>query len=118
MILEMFSKAVIISFLLSILLNILLPTTDVYSDLGTAWATLTFTGPSLQLAGCRACYHKDEETVYKSKTGCQQCLLTNKKFRCGHSIETLTRIQELQEQDTCKNETWRYYINDTSLRLI
>ena len=110
----MFSKAVIISFVLSIVLNILLPTTDVYSDLGTAWATLTFTGLGLQLAGCRACYHKDEETVYRSKTGCQQCLLTNKKFVCGHSIETLTRIQELQEQDTCMNETWRYYINDTS----
>ena len=70
----MFPKAVIVSFALSIVLNVLLPTTDIYSDLGTSVATLSFTGSGIQLAGCRVCYYKDEETVYGTLNGsCQQC---------------------------------------------
>ena len=60
--------SVIATFVMCILFNIILPTGDVGSDLNLMYLALTFNlGDTLELAGCKSCYHKTENDVYYPK---------------------------------------------------
>ena len=51
--------------LLSLIFNISLPTADVVFDVLLMRDTLNFAGyNSVTMAGCRACYYKNEDQVY------------------------------------------------------
>ena len=61
-------KSVIATFVMCILFNIILPTGDVLSDLDLMRLALTFNlGDSLELEGCKSCYYKTINEVYRSK---------------------------------------------------
>lgn len=101
--------SVIITFLMCILFNIFLPTGDVGSDLNLIYQTLTFNlGDSIELSGCKSCYHKSENDVYYPqkvfpRNECKTCLY-NKNHGCGVSNPTLIKRIELEsEKDTCLN---------------
>ena len=104
----MFPTAVLISFAVSIALNVILPTSDVYSDLGTTVTTLNFDGPGIQLEGCRSCYFKTDDIVYGSPKGpCQTCIPRNYQMSCGANSLVLKKLRELQQTGSCSSEGWR-----------
>ena len=63
------------------LFNIILPTTDVGTDLDLMYQTVNFNvADSLELDGCKFCYHKNEKDVYYptkdiEKNPCKTCVL-------------------------------------------
>ena len=67
------------------------------------------------MAGCRSCYHKDEDTVYgTSGTSWKQCFVKNRRVQCGANAEVLDKLQELQTSNPNLHEDWRLDINVTS----
>ena len=62
----MVSKSVIVTFSLCILLNVIFPSGDVYSDVALMIDTITFNVASnLEISGCRVCHGRNEAEVYK-----------------------------------------------------
>ena len=54
-------SSVVATFLTCLLFNIILPTLDVGTDLDLMYQALNFNlGESLELEGCRFCYHRNE----------------------------------------------------------
>ena len=99
---------VIVSFVVCIAFNIFLNSFDVYSDTTLAYNTLTFQlGDSILLSGCSVCYGKKDEDVYNYKNRtCQQCSTKSQSgFHCGGSHESLNKMQEIEEKNTCENES-------------
>ena len=96
--------AVISMFAQTILFSILGPSGDIYSDVGLMVNTLTFNlGESLLLSGCRACYKRNEDEVYTLKNRpCQTCFNDNEILDCGRHPQTLNKIQELQNLESCQ----------------
>ena len=107
-------KSGIGTFVMCILFNIILPTGDVSSDLNLMYQTLTFNlGGSLELAGCKSCYHKTEQDIYYSEKDltsneCKTCLY-DRYSNCGQFPSFLTKVSELErEAQTCSsNLTFR-----------
>ena len=89
--------SVVSTFVMCILFNIFLPTGDVGSDVNLMYLTLTFNlGESLELSGCRACYHKTENEVYFREKAlleneCETCLI-DKQFECGYTPLILNKL--------------------------
>ena len=66
--------AVIIMFIMSMLLSVMFPTTDIGSDLYLSHQTLKFTGDNKVLQGCRSCFYKNEKEMLKNQEkGCETC---------------------------------------------
>ena len=111
--------SVIITFVMCILFNILLPTGDVGSDLNLMYQTLTFNlGSSFELEGCKSCYYKTDKEVYNpekdlASNECKICLY-NPKLVCGgitglRNLRRLKKMNEMEkEKHSCSNnETFR-----------
>ena len=98
--------SIVSMFVVSILCNVLGPSGDIYSDVGLMVNTLTFNlGESLLLSGCRACYKRNEEDVYSlTNRPCQTCFSDKEILVCGGHPQTLTKIQELQNSESCPRE--------------
>ena len=115
--------SVVSTFVMCILFNIFLPTGDVGSDVNLMFQALTFNlGESIELSGCRTCYHKSENQVYYSEKGlqeneCETCLY-DKKVVCGANHQFLNKLIELEgEKETCLNsETFRF-TNESKLEV-
>ena len=104
----MSTASIVISFAVCIFFNIFLNSFDVYSDTTLAYNTLTFQlGDSILLSGCSVCYGKKDEDVYNYKNRtCQQCSTKSQSgFHCGGSHESLNKMQEIEEKNTCENES-------------
>ena len=88
--------SVIATFVMCFLFNIILPTGDVGSDIKLMYSSLTFNlGESLQLEGCKSCYHKSEKEVYYpeedfSDKECKTCLF-NLDLSCGVNFPILKK---------------------------
>ena len=105
---------VVSTFVMCILFNIILPSGDVGSDLNLMYQTLNFDlGDSLELEGCKSCYHKTEKDVYYSEkeltsNECKTCLY-DQFLNCGSHLQILKKVEELKRDVyTCSsNETFR-----------
>ena len=105
----MIPLSILVVFVSSILFNVILPTGDVYSDVGLMVKTLQFDlGDTLELAGCRSCYGKDEdELILEENEGCPFCVEHPKGHDCGGSPSILNKLFELQTSQSCGNQNWR-----------
>ena len=95
--------SVITTFIMCILFNIFLPTGDVGSDINLMYQALTFNlGDSIELLGCKSCYHKTENEVYYpdkvvSQHKCKTCLY-NEGTMCGFFPPFLKMRIELESE--------------------
>ena len=96
--------SVIVIFVTCILFNIILPTMDVGTDFDLMVQTLTFNlGDSLELEGCKSCYHKNEKDVYYPEKNletddCKICLF-DQYLRCGRNAAVLKEIRRFQDEN-------------------
>ena len=91
---------------------------DVYFDIALAVKTLTFDlGESILLSGCRVCHGKTNEDVFSVRNNsCYHCLTKNDAFRCGMSFEILTKLNEIEKTETCRNKRFGVGYNMKSKR--
>ena len=96
-----------------IVLNVILPSVDTYSDVTLAYKTFTFNlGETLLLAGCRVCQGKDETDIYTlKKESCPLCLLHYSDSVCGYRYDVLDKMHEYERKDTCDNEPLSFSVN-------
>ena len=101
--------SVIVIFITCILFDIFLPTMDVGTDIELMVQTLTFDlGDSLELEGCKSCYHKNEKEVYYPEkildtNDCKICLF-DQFSRCGRNAAALKEMRKFQdENESCLN---------------
>ena len=101
--------SVIAIFVTCILFNIFLPTMDVGTDIELMVQTVTFDlGDSLELEGCKSCYHKNEKEVYYPEKNletndCKICLY-DQYSRCGRNAAVLKEMRKFQdENESCLN---------------
>ena len=96
--------SVIAIFATCILFNVIIPTMDVGTDLDLTVQTLTFNlGDSLELEGCKSCYHKNETEVYYPEKNldtddCKICLF-DQYSRCGRNAAVLKEIRKFQDEN-------------------
>ena len=101
-------------FFMSIIFNTLLPSGDVGSDVYLMFNTLTFNlGPGLKLLGCKLCYGKSDNDVYRrrnelEKRKCNWCV-TDRDFACGLYPEIIQKMLSYEkDNEVClTNETFR-----------
>ena len=111
--------SVVSTFVLCILFNIILPTGDINSDLYLMYQTLTFNlGESLELEGCKSCFHKTEKDVYYpdedlTNDDCKTCLFDRHSY-CGSIRQFIKKVRTLKNEiQTCSNmKTFRITGND------
>ena len=105
----MIAVSVLVVFVTSIMFNVILPTGDVYSDVGLMVNTLGFDlGTTLELIGCRICYGKNEDDfISKENESCPFCVENLKRRNCANSLVFLNKIHELQKSLFCTNQTWK-----------
>ena len=106
--------SVIVTFVMCILFNVLLPSGDIGSDLKLMYLALTFNlGDSLVLEGCKLCYNKNQEDVYGSINNLEKNSSYNKcktcqfdpRLSCGSSIPILKKMIQLEaENENCLND--------------
>ena len=103
----MIPVSILVLFVSSILFNVILPTGDVYSDVGLMVKTLRFDlGDTIELSGCRSCYGKDEDdSILVENEACPVCVEHRKGYYCGDSPFTLNKILDLQASQSCANQT-------------
>ena len=101
----MVSKSVIVTCSLCILLNVIFPSGDVYSDVALMIDTITFNVASnLEVSGCRVCHGRNEAEVYKIlNQSCQQCF---NGYFCGTVPQMLNKKYDLQKENTCETSSW------------
>ena len=98
--------AVIRIFVFTIFFNLILPSGDVYSDIILMYQSWTFqTSDSLELSGCKACYHKTEDDLYTSQGDCQTCI-TQKPINCGGLLSAMNKLLEIESKNECNNDKW------------
>ena len=107
--------SVIHIFVMCLVFNVFLPSTDIGSDIYLMKNTLTFQlGNSLELGGCKSCYRKTESEVYLSKNMVENedCdwFLQDSYFACGKYPLILNEINEHQNKQT-SFETNTFRIN-------
>ena len=88
--------SVVATFVMCTLFNIILPTGDVVSDLDLMYLALTFKlGDSIQLEGCKSCYYKTENEIYRPKENLKdnECntWLYNPNLSCGTNLPFLKK---------------------------
>ena len=105
----MIYMSLLVTFVISILFNVILPTGDVYSDVGLMVNTLQFDlGNTRELAGCRVCYGKeDNDLSLEPNHTCPHCLENIKSNSCGESPGALNKLLELQNSQICHGEKWK-----------
>ena len=115
---KMSLRTVLVSFVACIFFNILLNSFDVYSDIALAVNTLTFDlGESILMSGCRVCHGKTNKDVFSVRnSSCHHCLTKNDAFRCGMSFDMLTKLNEIEKTDACKNKRFGVVYNMKSKR--
>ena len=90
------------TFLTCILFNVLLPSGDIGSDLDLMYRALTFDlGTSLELEGCKSCYHKTKNEVYYPEIGfttnhCKTCVY-DPRLVCGRFVPALLKVREYED---------------------
>ena len=109
------------------LFNIILPTTDVGTDLDLMYQTVNFNmGDSLELDGCKFCYHKNEKDVYYptkdiEKNHCKTCVY-DPNGRCGRFSRVLRKVKQYQdEKKNCLDSnsiTYKTFRNRTKSRFV
>ena len=103
---------------LSIFINVIVPSGDVYSDIMLMYQTWTFRNTeSLEMSGCRACFGKtDEDLLLRSKGHCIPCI-TKKSWHawggCGKLFKAINKLLELESRNECDDSKWRVYGNGT-----
>ena len=105
----MIAVSILVVFVTSILFNVILPTGDVYSDVGLMVNTLGFDlGTTLELLGCRICYGKNEDDLISTENeSCPFCVENLKLRNCANSLVFLNIIHELQTSPFCTNQAWK-----------
>ena len=100
--------SVVITIVMCVLFNIILPTGDVKSDLYLKYQTLTFNlGETLELEGCKSCFHKNENEVYYpdkyvTNSECKTDLF-DKEHDCGN-LPFLKKLREIENEiGNCSN---------------
>ena len=95
-------------FTLSIILNVIVPSGDVYSDIMLMYQTWTFRNTeSLEMSGCRACFGKiDEDLVSRSRNHCNTCIKKGQQSQCGRDFKAVNKLVELQNRNECDNSKW------------
>ena len=107
--------SVVLTFVMCILFNVLLPTGDIGSDMYLMRNTLMFNlGRSVELSGCKACYYKSEDDVYdlskKFRREKRKWCLIDKSFYCGQFLSVIDKMVEWEtsSQEMClANQTFR-----------
>ena len=102
--------SVIATFVMCIIFNILLPSGDQFSDINLMYKTMTFDlGNSIELEGCKSCYHKTEKEVYFPEkellsNSCKSCFY-NPKLLCGMDLP-LVRLRRAYEgnKESCSDD--------------
>ena len=95
------------TFAMNIMFNIILPTVDIGSDVYLLHNTLTFNlGDSLEMAGCRACFGKTDDDVYKRLvTSCTTCTYGDANVGstlCGQVPSVIDKLRHMQSTDSCE----------------
>ena len=96
-------SSVAATFVTCLLFNIILPTLDVGTDLDLMYQTLNFNlGESLELDGCKYCYHRNEKEVYHPTTNltnndCITCIY-DPMLKCGRNPMVMRKIREYQDE--------------------
>ena len=104
--------AVVHLFVISIVFNMMLPTSDVYSDIILMFQTWNFQNTdSLEMSGCRACYGKTEQDLYRNDKDCGTCITENVNFYCGRYFSSINKLSEFENKDNCVNEKWVVHNN-------
>ena len=99
-------------FVLSILFNMMLPSSDVYSDVFLMYQTWRFQNTdSLEKAGCRACYGKDVKDLVVNKDGCEKHVTKNFAFTCGEKSSFLDLYSSLESATINKYENKYWGVN-------
>ena len=100
-------------FVLSVLFNMIVPTGDIYSDIMLIYESLTFSNiKSLELSGCRACYHKTDIDLLPSKKKCTRCITKNDVYRgCGQFKTFIYKFLEMENENQCDHSKWVVHQN-------
>ena len=97
-------------FVLSVLFNMILPTGDIYSDIMLIYESLTFSNiDSLELSGCRACYHKTDRDLLPSRKKCTLCITENDDSwhrGCGQFKTFINKFLEMENENQCDHSKW------------
>ena len=102
-------------FVLSVLFNMIVPTGDIYSDIMLIYESLTFSNiKSLELSGCRACYHKTNKDLLPFRKKCTLCITKNDKHRhrkCGQFKTFIDKYLEMENEYQCSHSKWAVHEN-------
>ena len=96
--------SVVSIFATCILFNIILPTSDVGTDLDLMYQTVSFNmGDSLELDGCKFCYRKTEKDVYhptkdRAKNHCKTCIY-DPNAKCGRFSRIIRKVKQYQDEE-------------------
>ena len=96
--------SVVSIFATCILFNIILPTSDVGTDLDLMYKTVNFNiGDSLELDGCKFCYRKTEKDVYhptkdRAKNHCKTCIY-DPTAKCGRFSRIIRKVKQYQDEE-------------------
>ena len=96
-------SSVVATFVTCLLFNIILPTLDVGTDLDLMYQALNFNlGESLELEGCRLCYHRNEKEVYYpitnlTKNDCNNCIF-DPNVKCGRHPMIIRKVRQYQDE--------------------
>ena len=100
-------------YVLAISFNLILPTGDIYSDIGLMVQTIKFqNSDSREMLGCRACYGKEEAEVERFKlSNCTTCITKNRYNYCGNFPSSINKFLEVEGKTICEQEKWSVFYN-------
>ena len=100
-------------FVLTIIVNMILPSGDVYSDIAMMYETWTFRNTeSLESVGCRACYSKKVEDLAPSTKDCTLCVTKNFRSHCGGMLTSLKKLVEYENANKCEDLKWAFSLKN------
>ena len=94
-------------FVFSVFFNVILPSSDVYSDILLMFQTWTFQNTdSLEMSGCRVCYGKYEQDLFPKSHDCQTCVTKSSYNSCGGYVSAINQLKEIESYNVCQNKEW------------
>jgi hypothetical protein len=108
---------ILVTFAVSIIFGLYLPTFDSGSDVFLMYNTITFNlGNTIELAGCRACFgYSPHLNQSKHSSSCKTCVTDGKGqngYYCGAFSQTIDKINAFQKNDSCEEATEIKYDNN------